>query len=70
LLQVLNTLMLSFIAICLVAVQWVCFGYSFSFGGGSSVYGDFKFVGSIGVGTDAYAPYGTNIPHLAFWWFQ
>ena len=68
--QVLNTLMLSFIAMCVVGVQWLLFGYSFAFGAGTAGFGDFKFGGSLGVGIEPYAPYSTTIPHLAFWWFQ
>lgn len=42
--NVVNTMMMSFIAMGLVAVQWVLFGYSFSFGPGNGLIG--SIVGS------------------------
>lgn len=68
--NVLNTLMLSLIAMCLVAVQWLLFGYSFAFGNGSPFFGSFQYFGSIGVGHGPDHMYGENIPEFAFWWFQ
>lgn len=73
--NVVNTLMLSFMAMCVVIVQWLVVGYSFSFGPGAQgsfagFYGNLKFLGSEGVGAEPYAPYGMNIPHYAYWWFQ
>ncbi len=68
--QVLNTLMLSFVSMCIVAVMWVCWGYSFAFGAGNSFFGDLKFIGSVDVGLAPYRPYGTTVSHFAFWWFQ
>lgn len=68
--NVLNTLMLSFVAMCLVGVQWVVFGYSFAFGKGNGIFGGGNFYGAMDVGLEPYAPYGSNLPHLAFWWFQ
>jgi Amt family ammonium transporter len=68
--NVLNTLMLSFVAMCLVGVQWVVCGYSFAFGKGNGAFGGINFYGAIGVGLEPYEPYGSNLPHLAFWWFQ
>jgi len=68
--NVLNTLMLSLIAMCLVAVQWLLFGYSFAFGNGSSFFGSFQYFGSEGVGKGPDKMYGENIPEWAFWWFQ
>ncbi len=67
--------MCSFMAMCVVAIQWVVVGYSFAFGPGAhgsfgKFYGSGKFIGMMGVGALPYAPYGTNLPHYAFWWFQ
>ncbi|WP_447971878.1 ammonium transporter [Nitrospira sp. M1] len=67
--NILSTMMHSFIAVCLVSVVWVLWGYSFAFApdvGG--VIGNFQWVALDGVGT---APLeGSTIPHLAFMVFQ
>mmetsp|Transcript_18043 Transcript_18043/g.41278 ORF Transcript_18043/g.41278 Transcript_18043/m.41278 type:complete len:141 (+) Transcript_18043:356-778(+) len=68
--NVLNTLMLSFVAMSLVGVQWLLIGYAFAFGPGTSFIGGGGFYGAIGIGLEPYAPYGDNLPHLAFWWFH
>jgi Amt family ammonium transporter len=60
--QVLNTLMLSFVSMCIVAVMWVCWGYSFAFGAGNGFFGDLKFIGSVDVGLAPYRPYSTSGP--------
>ncbi len=65
--NVLSTLMLSFIALGVITIQWVLFGYSLAFGpdvGG--VIGDLSYVGLKGVGLE---PNGT-IPHQLFMVFQ
>lgn len=67
--NVLSTMMHSFIAICLVSVVWVFWGYSLAFGpdvGG--IVGNLDFVGLAGVGPEPTA--GSTIPHLAFMVFQ
>jgi Amt family ammonium transporter len=67
--NVLSTMMHSFIAVCLVSVVWVFWGYSLAFApdvGG--VIGGFQWLGLIGVGPEPVE--GSTIPHLAFMVFQ
>jgi Amt family ammonium transporter len=67
--NVLSTLMHSFIAICLVSVVWVFWGYSLAFGpdvGG--IVGGLDFLGLEGVGPEPSE--GSTIPHMAFMVFQ
>ncbi len=67
--NVLGTMMHSFIALCLVSVVWVLWGYSLAFApdiGG--LVGGLDWVGLNEVGTDPYPD--TAIPHLAFMVFQ
>ena len=67
--NVLSTMMHSFIAVCVVSIVWVLWGYSLAFGtdvGG--IVGGLEFLGLSGVGPEAFP--GTGIPHLAFMVFQ
>jgi Amt family ammonium transporter len=67
--NVLSTMMHSFIAICIVSIVWVFWGYSLAFApdvGG--VIGGFQWLGLIGVGSDPAE--GSTIPHAAFMVFQ
>ena len=67
--NVLSTMMHSFIAICLVSVVWVFWGYSLAFGpdvGG--MIGGLDLVGLAGVGPEPSE--GSTIPHSAFMVFQ
>jgi len=67
--NVLSTMMHSFIAVCIVSVVWVFWGYSLAFApdvGG--VIGGLDWVGLIGVGPEPVE--GSTIPHLAFMVFQ
>ncbi|MBI4706662.1 MAG: ammonium transporter [Candidatus Omnitrophica bacterium] len=68
--NVLSVLMQCFVAICLLSVQWVIFGYSLSFAPGKGFWGGLSWLGLIGVGTEPYAAYGVTIPHIAFMSFQ
>jgi len=68
--NILSTLNLSFIMICLISLQWVIYGYSLAFGpdiGG--LVGSLEFLGFNGVGAEpaAIAP---TIPHMLFAAFQ
>jgi Amt family ammonium transporter len=76
--NVLNVLMQCFIALAVVSLQWVIFGYSLAFGPGHGSIGG--FIGGLdwaflkGVGFDP-SPYyisqsTARIPHLAFMIFQ
>ncbi|VAX16837.1 Ammonium transporter [hydrothermal vent metagenome] len=65
--NILSTLMLSFISLGVITVQWVLFGYSLAFGGDiGHIIGDFSYVALNGVGLE---PNGT-IPHQLFMVFQ
>ncbi len=59
-----------FIALCLLNVQWVLYGYSISFAPGEGFLGGFKWAGLSGVGLEHYADYSAAIPHQAFMIFQ
>ncbi|ABO51366.1 ammonium transporter [Desulforamulus reducens MI-1] len=65
--NVLSTIMLSFIVLCVVSVIWVLYGYSLAFGTDiSSVVGGLDYLWLNGVGQE---PSGT-IPHFIFMAFQ
>jgi Amt family ammonium transporter len=69
--NVLGTLMQSFVAIALISVQWILFGYSLAFGpdiGG--VIGSLDWFGLTGVGAMPNADYAPTVPHLAFMIYQ
>ncbi len=65
--NVLNTMMMSFICLGVVTIQWFIYGYSLSFGPDISKFiGDLSYFGLKGVGVE---PSGT-IPHQLFVVFQ
>ena len=69
--NVLGTLMHSFIAIALVSVQWILFGYSLSFGPDiQGMIGSLDWIGLRGVGIDPNPDYAATIPHMAFMIYQ
>jgi ammonium transporter, Amt family len=69
--NVLGTIMHSFIAIVLVSLQWVLFGYSLSFGPDvKGVIGSLGWAGLNGVGLTPNADYAPTIPHLLFMTYQ
>ncbi len=69
--NVLGTIMHSFIAIALVSLQWILFGYSLSFGPDvKGLIGDFSWAGLGGVGLTPNADYAPTIPHLLFMAYQ
>ena len=66
----LGTIMQSFIAIALISVLWVLWGYSLAFGpdrGG--LIGGLEWIGLNGVGLEP-GPYSDTVPHQAFMFFQ
>jgi len=68
--NVLSILMQCFMALCLISVQWIFFGYSLSFGPDiAGIIGNLDWMGLAGVGLEpsAYAP---KIPHTLFAIFQ
>ncbi len=69
--NILSTLNLMFIIMGLISLQWVLFGYSFSFGKDIlGLIGGIDFLGFNGVGAEPNADYAATIPHLAFAGFQ
>lgn len=69
--NVLGTIMQSFIALGIVTLIWVLYGYSLAFGpdvGG--IIGNLDWVGLKGVGLDPNPKYAATIPHQAFMIFQ
>ena len=69
--NVLATIMQSFIALGIITIQWVLYGYSLSFGpdiGG--IIGNLKWIGLRGVGLDPFPDYSATVPHQAFMIFQ
>jgi len=68
--NVLGTLMQSFIAIAIISLQWIFFGYTLSFGpdtGGIIGGLDWAFLNGVGVEPSSYAK---TVPHLAFMIYQ
>ncbi len=68
--NVLNTLLLSFIALGLITVEWVFFGYSMAFG--KDIMGiigglNYLFLNKVSF---APGPYASNVSHMAFMVFQ
>jgi ammonium transporter, Amt family len=69
--NVLGTIMQSFIALAVITVQWVLYGYSLSFGPDiGHVIGSLSWIGLNGVGLDPFPDYAATIPHQAFMIFQ
>jgi Amt family ammonium transporter len=69
--NVLGTIMHSFIALGVISIQWVLFGYSLSFGPDvGHVIGDLSWIGLNGVGLEPNPDYGATVPHQAFMIFQ
>ncbi|OGP74906.1 MAG: ammonia channel protein [Deltaproteobacteria bacterium RBG_16_49_23] len=69
--NVLGTIMQSFIALGVITIQWVLYGYSLAFGpdiGG--IIGSLKWIGLRGVGLDPFPDYSATVPHQAFMIFQ
>ena len=65
--NVLNTMMMSFICLGVITIQWVVYGYSLSFGSSTGgIIGSFEYFALNGVGLE---PSGT-IPHQLFMVFQ
>jgi len=69
--NVLGTIMHSFIAIALVSVQWILFGYSLSFGPDvKGIIGNLSWAGLSSVSITPNADYAPTVPHLAFMVYQ
>ncbi|ETK80378.1 hypothetical protein L915_13934 [Phytophthora nicotianae] len=61
-----NTIMMSFVSMALVSIQFWAFGYSVAFGSN----GMFKWTGYNNVGQTPSGTYGTEVPHILFAFFQ
>jgi Amt family ammonium transporter len=69
--NVLGTIMQSFIALGVITIQWVLFGYSLAFGPDIGHFiGGLQWAGLAGVGLEPNADYGATVPHQAFMIFQ
>jgi len=70
--NVLSVLMQSFVALCVVSLQWVLWGYSVAFSPDAfgGLFGGFGWAGLNGVGVEPNADYAATIPHQAFMIFQ
>jgi Amt family ammonium transporter len=69
--NLLSTMMMSFACLGLVALLWVLYGYSLSFGTDhAGIVGGLNFLGLNNVGQEPSAIYATTTPHLAFMIFQ
>lgn len=67
--NVLSSMMHSFLAMGVMTLVWVAYGYSLSFAEGGPFVGGFSYVFLSGVASDAVWP-GTGIPHSLFMIFQ
>jgi Amt family ammonium transporter len=69
--NVLSTLMHSFVALCIVSVQWVLWGYTLAFGPDwHGIVGSLAWIGFNHVGAAPNADYAPAIPHAGFALFQ
>jgi len=69
--NVLNTMMQSFVAIALISVQWIVFGYSLGFGPDRGHFiGSLAWIGLRGVGMAPNPDYAPTIPHQAYMIYQ
>ncbi|MEW6740838.1 MAG: ammonium transporter [Nitrospirota bacterium] len=69
--NVLGTIMQSFVAIAVVSVQWILFGYSLSFSPDvSGMIGSLDWLGLRGVGVEPNPDYAPTVPHIAFMIYQ
>ena len=67
----LSTLMQSFIALAIVGLTWVLWGYSLAFGPSVGGFiGNLEWAGLMGVSATEPGPYADTIPHQAFMVFQ
>lgn len=68
--NILGTVMQSFIALAVVTIVWVLWGYSLAFGSDIGLFiGGFDYIGLNGVGIEP-GPYSSTIPHYLFMAFQ
>jgi Amt family ammonium transporter len=68
--NVINTMMMSFIALGVIGIQWVLWGYSLAFSPGNQIIGSLDWFGLKNVGLEPNRDYSTTIPHQTFMIFQ
>ncbi len=72
--NVVNTMMMSLVAMGIVTVQWILWGYSVAFapnpGSLGSFIGSFDWIGLDNVGLAPNSDYSPTIPHQAFMMYQ
>jgi len=69
--NVLGTIMHSFVAMGIITIQWVLFGYSLAFGPDVGHFiGNLDWIGLNHVGFAPNADYGPTVPHQAYMIFQ
>jgi len=69
--NILSTITMSFVALGVVGLLWVLYGYSLSFGTDTlGIIGSLDFIGLRNVGQEPSAIYASTVPHLAFMVFQ
>lgn len=69
--NLLSTMMLAFVPVLVVTLQWVIFGYSLAFGPDvGHVIGDLQWAGLGAIISSPTSNYAPAIPHLAFMLFQ
>jgi Amt family ammonium transporter len=68
--NILGVLMQCFMALCVITLQWIFFGYSLSFAPGNGFWGGLQWFGLNGVGLEPNADYAATIPHQAFMIYQ
>lgn len=70
--NVLNTISLSFIAICTVSIIWILWGYSMAFGPDAfgGLVGGLKYIGLVAMKETQHSSYDGTIPSYVFVMFQ
>ena len=70
--NMINMMAMCFVSIAIVSIIWYFIGYSLAFAPdvGGGFIGGFNFFGLLGVGTDPYSTYSSEIPHMLFMIFQ
>jgi ammonium transporter, Amt family len=68
--NVLGTMMQSFMAVALISLQWILWGYSLGFSPGNAFIGGLQWIGLRGVGLEPNPDYAATIPHQAYMIYQ
>ena len=66
--SILNTMMMSLVAVGVVGLLWSVVGYSLAFAPGVTAIGDLRHLGLTGIGLEVRD--GTTIPHLLYFAYQ